>query len=884
LRRWLAVAGWVVGSVALGAVLLRISLGAGVDSDGANNVLQAWDLLHGNLLLHDWIIGDANFYFLELPLNAITEAVFGVGNFAAHAGSALTYLLVIASAVALGMADSRGAAKAVRCAVVIMLLAAPLLAVSVRFLLEEPDHIGTSVFVLGSFLLIDRVPARRFAAPLVCVILCAGQFGDLTVRYVAVPAVVLVCGYRALAARRLRSSDAAMVVAAVASVPLDMLLSTVMVHLGGFTGHAPKASFAPVRLWMHQAAITWSNLRLLFGAVHGKGAKLGAAGFDFRMACLLAAIAGLAWAMCRWWRVSRAEQLLCAAIVFNVGIALTSVLATPGNAHELAVVLPCGAVLAARLVPARIPSVPVAFAAVAVTGVGAVLALASAVTVPQDPGFSAPLTSWLETHGLTYGLAAYWDAPAATVQSGDRVMVITANLGERWPTSRRETMNGAAYEDERSWYDPSLHDATFVIADGALNFPVTAIEEAFGKPVTSYRLDQWTILIYRKNLLSLLGGASRFSSLSVGGGVAPLRQPPPDPVREVAEHRGGRRERRHRADDRQGPRDSRAERAPAAGQAAGETGRRLRLGVLDHRLRLRPEDGHRDRGVCGLVVQRALLRLQRLQVRLLVVDLLLHGEQVGDRAGVLEQRPQLSDRRLVGGDPAVDVGHLLGHVLRLLLEGQLRAKTGGQLAQRRGVHRHRDLDLDGRGGLVWMARVAARVLRRDVAARAGDDGRRAGDSGADAGRPHGELRGVDELLVRGRQPRGSDRLRRAGGGASGGAGRRVRSRPAAGPVRGRGRAGAGGGGGERGPGLGRGALRGGACGPAARASGKHGHRDQRGECQARRQENSRGRAALRRLLRGTHALSTAPPPSPVAPADHDCASPQALFSSRRRPS
>ena len=71
---------------------LRISLGSRVNSDGANNALQAWDMLHGHVLLHGWLIGDATFYFFELPLNAITGLLFGMGNFAAHVASALTYL------------------------------------------------------------------------------------------------------------------------------------------------------------------------------------------------------------------------------------------------------------------------------------------------------------------------------------------------------------------------------------------------------------------------------------------------------------------------------------------------------------------------------------------------------------------------------------------------------------------------------------------------------------------------------------------------------------------------------------------------------------------------------------------------------------------------
>jgi len=244
-RCWLAAAAWVAGTFALFALFLRISLSSQVNSDGAVNGLQAWDLLHGNVLLRGWWFADVNFYFFELPLNAITAAVFGLGNFAAHVASALTYLFVAVLAVALVVTGSRGTARVARCAVVIMVLAAPLLTMaSLRLVLEEPDHIGTSVFILGSFLLIDRVPARRFTAPVLCLILMAGQFSDMTVRYVAVPAVVLACGYRAMAARRLRSADTALVVAAVASVPLAMALSAMFVRLGGFTARPPWAQVA----------------------------------------------------------------------------------------------------------------------------------------------------------------------------------------------------------------------------------------------------------------------------------------------------------------------------------------------------------------------------------------------------------------------------------------------------------------------------------------------------------------------------------------------------------------------------------------------------------------------------------------------------------------
>jgi len=496
-RRWLAAATWVGGSLALVLLYLRISLGSRVISDGANNALQGWGLLHGHLLLHGWQIGDANFYFLELPLNAVTEALFGLGDFAAHAASALTYAFATGCVVALAVTGSRGPARAVRCAVVLMVLAAPLSVKYTYLVLEEPDHIGTTVFMLGSFLLIDRAPARRFTAPLLLLILSAGQFSDLTVRYVAVPAVVLACGYRAVAARGLRSPDALLVAAAAASVPLSALMAAVTAGLGGFSMAATRGQVAPVGSWPHHVVVTLMNLRIVFGAVAGPDTMLGMPRTIFGLICLLAAVCGLAWLAWAWRRASRAEQMLGVAIAFNLGTYAISTFAVRGNAHELVGVLPCAAVLAARgLVPARIAA-RAAFAAVTVAALAAAAPLAFAAARPIDKPATAPLTTWLEEHGLTYGLAGYWDGAAATLQSGDKVRLRSVHPGTT-------SVGRAHFEVNSSWYDPSRYDARFVVADPSQKYPPAAFERFFGKPAATYRLDGWVILVYRANLLRLL--------------------------------------------------------------------------------------------------------------------------------------------------------------------------------------------------------------------------------------------------------------------------------------------------------------------------------------------------------------------------------------------
>jgi hypothetical protein len=514
--RWLAATAWAVGGMALAAIFLRVSLGSRVNSDGANQALQGWDLLHGHLLLHGWLIGDVNFYFLELPLNAITAAVFGLGDFSAHAASALTYLLVTVCAVALAVTNSRGVARLVRCLVVVTVLAAPLVtATSVWLVLEEPDHIGTSVFILGAFLLIDltaRAPgpggasppepasASRFTAPVLCLILCAGEFSDLTVRYVAVPAVVVVCGYRAFAARRLSSRDAALAVAALLSVPLTVLMSAVMSWLGGFRAFAPGARLVPPGLWPKHAEVTLTNLRDLFGAVDAPVTKLGALWAAFGLACLLAAGFGVARVGWAWWRgrATRAEQLLAVALVCNIGADIITTLTRAVDPHEIAVVLPCGAVLAARaLVPARIANMVTAFVAVAATALAAVLPLAFAASAPLDKPYVAPLTAWLEAHHLSYGLAQYWQTSAATLQSGGRVQIRTVGTGKK--------VTASGYEVKTSWYDPSLHDATFVVVDlYDKKLPPATYERFFGKPAATYRVSFYLVMVYRTNLLRLL--------------------------------------------------------------------------------------------------------------------------------------------------------------------------------------------------------------------------------------------------------------------------------------------------------------------------------------------------------------------------------------------
>ncbi len=502
--RWLPAVAGIGGGIALFAYFLRISLSHGINSDGANNALQGWDMLHGNPLLHGWIIGDATYYTLELPLYVITEALLGLHAVTNHVVSALTYLIVVAFAAGLAMADSRGLSRAARCAAVIAVLAVPLLNSSgVSLLLAEPDHTGTAAIMLASFLLIDRAPGWRFTPPLLCVILCAGQIGDATVRYVAVPAILLVCAYRVLAARKILTADTAILLAAAASLPLTALIRAVMKHLGGFAMVAPRIRISPTAEWQHHVALSLVAIRNLFGDISGHSAVLGGVGTAFGLICLLATASGIVRVVWTWRTASRSEQLLCIGIVINVGAYVISTIPIRSNPYEVVAVLPFGAVLAARAcVPARIVGAWRARMAIAGAALAALLPLTAAATVPPAVLPAASVAAWLKAHGLTYGIAGYWDASAVTVQSSDQVQVraVVIKAGNKVAPYVAPYL----WEEKSSWYDPSQHDATFVIGNkGGYYFPFQ-FEQCFGRPAATYRVAGRVILIYKRNLLKEL--------------------------------------------------------------------------------------------------------------------------------------------------------------------------------------------------------------------------------------------------------------------------------------------------------------------------------------------------------------------------------------------
>ena len=126
----------------------------GTDADGAGNVLQAWDMLHGNPLLRGWWLSDVSFYTTELPEYMLVELARGLNSGVINAAGAATYTLLIALAAVLAKGRATGATGLLRVLIAggIMLAPGP----SRSFLTQPHGHPGPAAAHLAG----DR-QARR---------------------------------------------------------------------------------------------------------------------------------------------------------------------------------------------------------------------------------------------------------------------------------------------------------------------------------------------------------------------------------------------------------------------------------------------------------------------------------------------------------------------------------------------------------------------------------------------------------------------------------------------------------------------------------------------------------------------------------------------------
>jgi hypothetical protein len=523
--RWVIRLAWLAALIAVGIGLylcyLHISRTARVSSDGASNALQAWAMLHGNPMLRGWTVTDVSFYTTELPEYMLVELVRGLQADVLHVAAAISYTLVVLTGAMLARGRATGREGVVRMLVAAGIMIAPQLGPGVFILVFQPDHIGTQVPLLLTWLVLDRFPSRWYTPVLICVMLVWADIADQLALLIGVAPLVLVSAvraYQALVQRReaLRSAwfDLSLVLAAGASV---VIASKVVKEIGAHGGYSVlpvQNSLAPVG---ELSAHSWLAVESVFGLYGADFFGVTSPGLDAAIAFLhlvglALAVTGLGLVLRRFFRCpDRVAQILTVGILVNVAAYLLSTVPTTyWSAREMAGVLPAGAVLAGRMLGRRLMAARLT-PALAVVLACYLAALGYSVAQPSRPAMTQDLADWLVAHHLTYGLSSYGIANTTTLASGGAVSVRSVRF-------YNSDAGAGPYEFDQNWYDPSRHNASFVVV---MNPPVPLdpiapwqVRNRFGPPSHVYEFGPYVILTYDTNLLTDL---------------SPSLPPPPQP-------------------------------------------------------------------------------------------------------------------------------------------------------------------------------------------------------------------------------------------------------------------------------------------------------------------------------------------------------------------
>jgi hypothetical protein len=511
-RRWAWPVVFVAAGLALFGAYLRQAQTVPVMSDGASNALQAWDLLHGNVLLRGWTVSDVSFYTTELPQYMLVVLAHGLNADVVHIAAAMSYTLLVIGAALLARGHATGREAAVRMLIAAVIMLAPSLGTGTVVLLSNPDHTGTQVPMLVIWLILDRDPrkAPHWGVPAALTVLLAWvQVGDPLVLYEGVVPLVVVCAiriYRRHGTLQENWYELALAAGAIVSAGAATVALKLIHRLGGFAVRPPAVTFAYVDTMYHNVWVAVESVLLLFGGDFS-GQRLGA-----QAAIALVHLAGVAlaaWAAARALRRFGHQDLVVQVLVVAAVVLLVAYMVrgkpnpnVAGSSHEIAGVLPIGAVLAGRLLAeplSRGRLVPV------LALIGVCYAGFLAHNVVQQPPYDAngQVAAWLQANHLRYGLGDYWNANAMTLDSGNQVQI-------RYVSRIGDKLVQRPWESKTSWYDPAQHDATFLVTPGpadacASGTPAgweAAARATFGPPSDTYRVAGFVILVWHKNLLS----------------------------------------------------------------------------------------------------------------------------------------------------------------------------------------------------------------------------------------------------------------------------------------------------------------------------------------------------------------------------------------------
>ena len=159
-RSYWLIAGGVIVALALFYAAFWPKLAMRATSDQATAVLRAQDVLHGNLLLHDWYLSTDNMLFTDVYPTAAAILLVGKSPLVMELAPTLIFVALLLSLVWVAQSETNREASPITLLVLLTAVAVVPLRHNAPLLLSGPDHVGTLTMMLLAMGLLQPMTAQ----------------------------------------------------------------------------------------------------------------------------------------------------------------------------------------------------------------------------------------------------------------------------------------------------------------------------------------------------------------------------------------------------------------------------------------------------------------------------------------------------------------------------------------------------------------------------------------------------------------------------------------------------------------------------------------------------------------------------------------------------
>lgn len=492
----------------------------GLDSDKANHLLQAKDIVEGNVFLKDWFLTGVTFLTTDLPYYILGYLLCGVSFRGVYVSAGLMIAAaLIAGYVCSFVCTDRNKEKKI---MYLLLVGIP----SINLVYHFRVHTGAVTVILLCFLLfhclINDVISEKHIW-LLGFLMFVGVFGDLLVAIeCCLPIVLYSLYFIAITDKEHHAKLIKHILISVLSAAFAIVAQKLYIIIGGSNLNSylmSRSYFTDISLWPDKINEFIHSVLLIAGADF-TGHPINDIAYTVRVCNFIVLVIAIIIAAVLIVKMFRKEKIDCLsfvmilAIFFSASAYIFTDLAEP---RYITVIPLCIFIVFIRNIEfvfayfsnKRLVSSVLLLSA----AVSAVSNCSGYITRNYDDYYKVqnysqyPLDSYydliafLKDHNLKNGYASFWNSSIITVLSGEEVTIRHIDRLDNMFIVNRWFCKSNWYQEETDFLLINTNDE----GDNTFNNGVDSAIQFFGEPIEQYVLNGYIILVYDYDLSTALG-------------------------------------------------------------------------------------------------------------------------------------------------------------------------------------------------------------------------------------------------------------------------------------------------------------------------------------------------------------------------------------------